>query len=75
MMVANIVDKNVTLDKNEVLVLALEAPSNVLTANVDPRERERVATAKVGLAQALQPYDALAHFVAITSGTRAPPGR
>ncbi len=67
-MVANFVDKDVTLAKNEVLALALPGPSKVFTVNVDPREREAVATAKVGLAQALQPDNALAHFAA-----RVPP--
>ncbi len=44
-----------TQTKIEVLALALSAPSQVFTVNVDPREREAVTTVKVGLAQALQP--------------------
>ncbi len=63
-MVANFADKDVTLAKNEVLALALPAPSKVFTVNVDPREAEADATARVGLAQELQPDDALSHFAA-----------
>ncbi len=59
--VAQFADKDVTLAKNEVLVLALQDLYKVFAVNVDPREREAVATAKVGLAQALQPDDALTH--------------
>ncbi len=52
-MVANFANEDVMLSKNEVLALALPAPSNVFTVNVDPRERKAVAAAKVRLAQAL----------------------
>ncbi len=40
-MVANFADEDVTLANNEVLALALPAPSKVFTVSVDPRERVR----------------------------------
>ncbi len=63
-MVANFAEKDVALAKNELLALALPPPSKIFTVNVDPRESKELATANVGLAQALQPEDALACFVA-----------
>ncbi len=52
---------NVTLAKIEVRSLAPPDSVKVFTVNADPQECEGVATAKVSLAQALKPGDALVH--------------
>lgn len=72
-LVANFSSKSVTLSKNEVLALALPAPTKVFTVNVDPGAKTSSTAPKVGLAQVLTDDDSLARLAARVPESPAEP--